>query len=292
MAQLERRYLFDLEDAVRERDARGVLSLMRKHNIEVAERTEDFAEQRRQAAENLALEIAQIKAAEARKRAEIRKALAQRLADLEVERLRAKADRAKQYAEELEDIYLKNERERQDAQLNYDRQLEDLHRHYQNRLKLIGQGIMAEYNLTFEGAVAIYEMLAQFYENIGGLAEGMVSGVLSAVDQAYSAINNATIPSQLHEQGQGGPGGYAEGGGMIARKPTTAMFGEAGAEMATFIPLDKMQDFFSNMGGFGGNRSGRISLDVNIRADDKLIAEVVDKTLSDVAEVIISSGKI
>src|SRR3990172_2775560 len=85
---LERRYLFELEDAVRDRDARQVLMLMRRHNIEVAEENESFdlAQQRR------------------------REALTQELADIERARLRRRAERYQDYREEIKDVRLQEAR--------------------------------------------------------------------------------------------------------------------------------------------------------------------------------------
>lgn len=75
---------------------------------------------------------------------------------------------------------------------------------------------------------------------------------------------------------------FAEGGTLIANKSTLAMFGERGAEAATFTPLNRtgrnVGQVFGDVGG-GGNSS----LALSIQLSDGLIAEIVDTSLDNVA---------
>lgn len=280
MAQLEREYLLSLEDAVRERDARAVLMLMRKHNLEVRERTEDFEEERRQRKENLDLELAQLKQSEARKRQEIRKSLNQQLADLQRDFYRRSQDRYRQYLQEREDLLLKNERERQDLVTEYARRESDLKRHLANRLLLLAKSFAQEYKITRDFIAAIAPTLSQLTSLYAGVLH---AGLLSGYKPEPTPLTKTVSIGGFKKLG------FAEGGAAIARQPTTAMFGEAGPELATFIPLDKMKDFFS--GGLGDMGGQRTALDITVDASPDLVVRVIDQTMGEVANVIAKAGE-
>ena len=80
------------------------------------------------------------------------------------------------------------------------------------------------------------------------------------------------------------PYGFAEGGSLIAKRPTAAIFGESGAEMATFTPLGKkgtdINKVFGDTSGIGGNGA---SLDLRIAISEGLIAEIVNSSLEGMA---------
>jgi hypothetical protein len=82
-------------------------------------------------------------------------------------------------------------------------------------------------------------------------------------------------------------GGQAEGGTIIARKPTVAVFGEAGPEMATFTPLNKLGSVggaaITPMNAGNMSRDGRIRLEMLLSPD--LEARVVDNTLGEIADI-------
>ncbi len=77
--------------------------------------------------------------------------------------------------------------------------------------------------------------------------------------------------------GGGGFLGFATGGTMFADKPTLAMFGEAGPEMATFTPLSSSGNQSGGGGGGGGTsiQIGSIQTNVHGVQDPKKIADSV-----------------
>jgi hypothetical protein len=82
-------------------------------------------------------------------------------------------------------------------------------------------------------------------------------------------------------------GGQAEGGTIIARKPTVAVFGEAGPEMAQFTPLNRLganaPAQIKPMDIDQMTRDGRIRLEMLLSPD--LEARIVDNTLGEIADV-------
>jgi hypothetical protein len=93
MLQLEERFLFELEDAVRERDARGVLMALRRHNQEKKEAERDKGIREKRLREDFALELAEI----------------------ERERMRRREERFQEFIELNDDLAIQEARRREDA---------------------------------------------------------------------------------------------------------------------------------------------------------------------------------
>jgi len=92
-----------------------------------------------------------------------------------------------------------------------------------------------------------------------------------------------------HEEGEGGMGGYAQGGTVIANRPTKAIFGEAGLEMATFTPLSRkgtdVNKIFSNLSGGGsGDGSGKVQIELLLSPD--LESRIVKNTLTKTGQIV------
>jgi hypothetical protein len=125
----------------------------------------------------------------------------------------------------------------------------------------------------------MYNYMAGLYAAIGA----MYSSALGMLGSAGGMVG-AVAP---HEEGVGGLGGFAEGGTVIANRPTVAVFGEAGPEMATFTPLNRTgkdtNKVFGDMSGNGAG-GGRILIEMSLSPD--LEARVVENSLSKTADVI------
>ena len=81
-------------------------------------------------------------------------------------------------------------------------------------------------------------------------------------------------------------GPQAEGGTIIARKPTVAIFGEAGPEMAEFTPLNKLgtdAPRITPTDAGQATRSGKLRLEMLLSPD--LEARIIDDTLGEIADV-------
>ena len=82
-------------------------------------------------------------------------------------------------------------------------------------------------------------------------------------------------------------GEQAEGGTIIARKPTVAIFGEAGPEAATFTPLNKMSDVTmpgAQMLSSRDPQTGRLTLEMLLSPE--LEARIKDDTINEMADII------
>jgi hypothetical protein len=279
MERLEREFLFSLEDAVRERDARQVLMLMRRFNLDKMAREEDFEEAKRQREEDLALEIELIKRRAELRKAAIRAQLAIELADLKKARARERKEEQDNLSRALEQLRIQNERRNEDIRQDYERRLRDLDVHHRRRLRDIGQNLVREFNLNAQQVQDLAALWAGYFNwwiNMQAVIQGAMSGL--DLPQAQTAPPPVFGPQP--------PTGFARGGGMIANRPTLAQFGEAGPELGSFIPLNRLGEV---MGGGGGGQ--RIGLDISVKADDRLVVEVAEAAMNEIADVIIDTER-
>lgn len=80
---------------------------------------------------------------------------------------------------------------------------------------------------------------------------------------------------------------FAEGGSLLATRPTTATFGEGGPELVNFTPLSRVGKnvgkLFGDTSGMGGV-NGTIRVAVDLSPD--LTGRIVEQSMDGVAEVL------
>jgi hypothetical protein len=265
MLELRERYLFDLEDAVRVRDARKVLDLNRKYNLDREQAYRQFNDDK----------------ADREQRYEFDKMMIERNRQLDLQ------ERARRLKQDMID-----------AQTDLKRKLEDIRRGEDEKLKILLASFAKERLYTAANCKAVYDILAKYY-GPGGMIEGlykyytMMAQAAMLVQQMQANIPRITQPTTpsispvwqdiLHRMTN-----YAEGGTVIATKPTAAIFGERGPEKATFEPLTRTganvgKIYGGNAESFGGKAVIAVSL------SEGLEARIVDNTLGAVASVVLTS---
>jgi len=267
LRDLETKYLFELEDAVRERDARQVLLLMRRFNLEKNAATDDFNTKQKRLREDTKFELAEI----------------------ERRRQIARQQRIIAYQEELADLDLQKRRKFEDAQRNYQNELRDLNESIKRRLDLLFAGFVAEGRLTSEALAGIYSQY-RAYLGPGGLIEGLYRYFASVVSQGVVALPGSDnyapgrqpVGGTIISGGGGNPQRmYQRGGDFIATSPTSLMVGER-PERVSISPLS---------GGMAGGMAGegqRAKIDLNVTLDSGLEAKLVDRAMNETAEVVLS----
>lgn len=322
LRKLREGFLFDLEDALRERDARQVLNLTRRYNMEkndaaIAFQLEQEERARRYAAENeerarqFALEneerIRQFQEEQAEREREHHIRLAdmarekdERLAEMALEHQQRleqiKADTAAeleerriQYEQEKEDRKRKAEEDKAERQIRYQEQLEELRISNQQRLQEIVAALSAEEGMTAQMLNSIGQQYRRMY-GPNGVIEGYVRYYIGMLTQL--ATVQAQIQARLSNPMQVKPnpnmpsvGRQAKGGTYYADTPTTAVFGEAGPEIAQFTPLNgSRQPKTTTVGGRDEPVNGKISLLVSLDRD--LIAEIEENTLNRAGDIL------
>jgi len=291
---LKEDFLMDLDDALHARDARQVLRLIRQYNLDKARLIRERADKKAENAAELAQNLSDINQDRER-----------RLADAARERKQDLANAKKDYAEKRAELKLNAERERADAKRDYDRKLADLQRHFNEKMDALLRSIVQEGKLNAAGAKMVYDALNAYRP--GGAIWNTWANYLKYV-QAIQAAVAGSVPGTINRQddyalrhpGTAGsykpvtqnpfpyhPGGYAEGGTLLANRPTTVTFGEGGLEMARFTPIGRRgrdtNKIFSNLGG-GAGMGGNLKLQVVM--SEGLVAEIIDTSLKNVTSVI------
>jgi hypothetical protein len=281
MLELKEKFLMDLEDALHARDARQVLRLIKQYNLEKTQAEREYElEKEKDKREN---SLRNKKFAQDRERAQRER--------------QAKLQEAQQeYQDKLAKLKADEEAERAAAELAYQRKIEDLEREMHNRLEIVGANLIAEFNLTKDGLDAILALYHRYYKD--------VTGIYQAMNTMLAGQGNISLPSFTTSGGKGSSGGggsshlkMAEGGSILANKPTNVTFGEAGLELATFTPLNKsgrdVNKVFSSVGGsVGVGGKGLVELLVTLSPDLK--AQIVKEAMGQTAGIItkISRSKI
>lgn len=275
MLELKEKYLMDLEEALHERDARQVLRLMKQYNLDKAQAERENALDRQSAARDLQ---------------EKKRQFARERADAENERKTKLAQAARDYQDKLAQLKADEEAERRAAQIAYERKMQDLNREMHNRLSLVAAGLVQEFKLTKSGLDAIYALYKMYF--------GAITGVYSAMNTMLAGQSMTLAMNQLYTTNPSSSGGgrstttkaFAEGGMMIADRPTTVTFGEGGTpELAQFTPIGKngrdVNKLFSNLGS-AGSSSGSGALEIDLTLSPDLEARVIKKSADNVANVI------
>lgn len=278
MRQLREKYLFDLEDALRNRDARQVLRLMAQYNMQKTNLTNQFNDEQAARRRQYQQELADAKQQEQQKLQQM-----------------AQAEALKQQRM-LEDYNT----EKAKQQRQYDQQLADLKQSWNDRLLQEAQSLGKQYGLNDSQVQQLYQLLLQYYGPSGyfdKLYDYSYQSLLSraqALVQAISQIINS-VGAELNSVGgpnvsTGHRNTYRASGGIdIVSSPTTtgygATYGEAGPEAHIFIPLggSGLIPSLSASGG-GGGTGGRATIEVVLSPD--LEARITENTLAQGADII------
>jgi hypothetical protein len=265
----------DLDEALHARDARQILRLIKAYNLEKAQLLRQEAARKKDKQREISTEQSQIE--------QDRK---QKIRDAQID-----------YERKKQEIALNDAREREEAQRDYDRKRADLQRHLDEKMKTLGRHLVQEYNLTLDGAKAVYMALKAYYGENGYMQQlftwyaAMKEAILNQpVGTTPTATNQGYIvaPGTTTITPQTVPGGFAEGGTILANRPTKILFGENGLEMARITPLGKTGKDVNKLFGSLSSGSGGIGGDLKLRIalSDGLIAEIVDTSLYNVSSVI------
>lgn len=286
--ELKMRYLMDLEDALHARDARQIIRLQRQYELdkELLEKKKEQEDEER--ALSLEADLADVEA----KRQE-------RLQDAQIEYQQKLADLAVAKARELEELNVWKAREQADLALWYQRELEEIDRQTQQKIERLLAGYIEEGKLHEEQQAAIHDILVKYFGKNMALVDALVAYTSAAFANMANmasvlpaSMSGAPLPywelaaNQANSSsGGGGRRGHKEGGTVLATRPTTAMFGEGGPELATFTPLSRTgRDVNKLFGDVSGGGEGRISLDILLSPD--LEARIVENSMDGVANVL------
>jgi len=293
LRKLRENFLLNLEDALRERDAKQVLSLIRRFNLREKQLKRQADLDKKQRRRRFQDQIDDI-----RRRRDIRI----REAGIEFQERRELALRDHQFRTDLE-----NQR--------FQQRLADIREETRLRIEELTRRFEDETAITEEGAKQIRDILQEYF-GAGGEVDRIynhliaktsntlatVTAMLVAMSQMFQdpgsfgpsftpAPSNA-YKDWLRDHASGKVPGFAEGGTLLAMKPTTVQFGEKEPEMATFSPIGRIgqnedKTFVSGKMPSGGN--GKVQIELLLSED--LIARTESRVFAGAAEIIIRKGR-
>ncbi len=299
LRDLQRQYLFDLEEALHERDARQILRLMRQYQMDREGLNERREQERASNAQDLAEKLAEIERDKQIKLEAARRELEEKLRDIQI------------YAErERQDAAIAHARALQDARIAHNRALAENREYLQRKLNDIAAALAAEYNMTAQGASAIANLLGSYFGS-----GGVIDGIMSQLQGQMNLQNIATTPTsggQLPGIGSGlfnpydirtrlqqmglPTTGLAEGGSFLATRPQTIGVAENQPELITATPLGRpgadINKLFLQSGIGGGDSSGvGGSLELELTLSQDLEARIIRKSLDNAANVVMKVNR-
>jgi hypothetical protein len=244
----------NLEDALRARDAKTVIHLIEEYDNQKLEKARQYKDDQTLREENYKQEIEDIKRQEQFNLQELAIQVAERKAALKVQ-----ADQ-----------------EAADAKLNAQRQTDAETVDIGNRIKAWEDGLKLQYDITDAQMKAITENV-NAYLGKNGYIDQIYTYIIERMAQVYAALGAGTDTPL----GYGHGNGMAAGGSLFANKPTSVTFGEAGPELAMFLPLGS--NFGSPSASFAGGGGAGGSLQLQLLLDPNLEARIVQTSLNNVA---------
>lgn len=245
LRRLRLSFLDNLEDAVTARDAGRVRDLQRQFARENKERTDDFKTKQRREKEDQNIRLAEIRQNEADRTAEIMAAQSEQLENLRIHEAERRQEIETSLQEQLAKINEAAAQAQVDETQSYIERQRELDSALAKRLETVAKELSDENDITREGSQAILQTLNSFF-GIGGEIDTLMDGFdarrraranaqLGLANQESVNKSLKTVQSVINSIPS-----FATGGTMIARRPTLAMFGEAGPEMAQFTPMNRV----------------------------------------------------
>jgi hypothetical protein len=320
LRRLREEYLFDLEDALRERDALQVIRLMRRYQLDKEQLAREKDNEAKDRAEAYRREIEDIRRQAEQKAQELQIEFQRRLEEIQLQADREREQAAIARDQALQELKEDLERERAERQTKYEEELADLKKRFEDEVAEILKGLQDQYNVSDEQLKSIAKIFedilgskgmiagsyAAFAQTMGDMTQTIQNAVTTAIAylqqlqaaQASAAASTAgfSMPTtNLSPYGPGSPNyipptyGHALGGTEYANKPTWALFGEGGPEIANFTPINRLNTNSMSPVGAEGGIGGRMSQSGNIRVEvylsPDLEGRIMDNTLGETARL-------
>lgn len=299
LQRLREGFLFDLEDALRERDARQVLNLIRRYNLEKDQTTRQFEIENEERRRQHQLQLEEM----ARQREERLRIMAEeqaaKIAQIREETRIELEERRLKFEQEKMDRLQKAAEEMEERKIRHGELIEELKIESAERLAEIIASLAEEKDMT----AAMLEMIGNEYRRIygpNGVIDQQISYYIARLRALAGAKANATKTSFSWNENVVGAGGTSGGGGggtgianaeggiIYADRPTTVTFGEKGLERAEFTPVSytgRNTGEITHLSGVNpSSQNGRITLAVGLSPD--LVAEIQENTLEQTANIL------
>jgi len=271
MKKLRQEFIFDLEEAVRARDAVSIRRLQRRFNLDKQQLVDAYELEKKQRERNFRQELEEARKQNAERRKELAIAFQQRIEDIERQRQYELQDAAIKHQQDLEDLRRRLQEQREERLRAYRQDLEDLNKVLTERLRKLAQALAQEVEYTAQSAKAVYDILKAYY-GPGGYIEQLYKYYLEYSKQVPSLPKGVTPPSTPTTPG------FAFGGSILATTPTTIRLGETVPEIANITPLINRNTSFSDARANVGSMNGNIKVLVSLSPG--LEGKIIEDTLN------------
>lgn len=262
LLQLEQQYLMDLEGAVRERDARQVLLLQRRYNVEKGQMQSDFSIRLQRQRQDFQLQLAEI----------------------ERQRQIKRAERLEQYAEESDDIRTDEDRKRADAKLNYDRELAALEAANKAKEDALWATYINQEKITNLGMNNILKTLNKYLGPSGYFEQAYAYAASLPGQYPLAPITDYATPGTSAFPTGTSAIPMQRGGTILATSPSLIQVAEGGPERVDITPLSQSTGR-PKTGGSGGDWHG--SIEIGVALSEGLEGEIVDQAMGEMADVFV-----
>ena len=277
MRRLAEDHLLQLEGAVTARDARAVRDLQARFALEQTRREEDFSIGQSRERQDVDRELTDVRETEARKRAEILSSQAEQLEDLRLHEEERRAEIIANRETEIAELQQKRDEDLARERERYAEQQQTIDSAYARQLETIAKAMADQAQVTEEGAREVLETLNNVF-GVGGDIDKMMENfarrraIKAEVEVEFKRVRGDEDNNDDRRDGRPGDGptpfntsgfrsgatGFAEfaqGGQLLATKPTVALFGEAGPEFVQFTPMSELS------AGAGSELDGRLQIE-------------------------------
>lgn len=246
MRRLRLDFLDNLEDAVKNRDARAVRDLQRQFQRENSERQKDYDTQKQRRRQDSDEELNELVEKENKQAQEIIDRRTEALQEIEAE---VKAGRER----DLADLEMNLQEAKTKEQANFDERQAELENALLERLEAEAKALADMKDINEEGAQQILGTLAEYF-GVGGEIDKLMEDFSKRRQQkltlqiGFEKEMTGPEPSQSQQAAMThfGIPSFQTGGTLIANRPTLAQFGEV-PELVQFTPLSQLR-------GGGGQR--------------------------------------
>lgn len=318
LRRLREDFLFDLDDAVRERDARQIMNLVKRYKVDRERLIEDFEDQKEERRKDFERQLEEIRRWRERRLAELAIEHARRLEELKRQYEREREEAAINRDRELEERERWRQEEREEAERDYQEKLDELKAHFEDRLQEILTSLYAEYDIQKEVADKIAQKLKEVFGK-GGKAEKSYKDFMELLDEVNAkALESAAIIKELDElmgltDGESDSSTEPSKDKKKADKPdwrsswdeTPTWSGGWDAQdsggSTTPTSLAPLAPTSGIIGGVTSPlsaspatptpMSGKSSMTLDVRLSEGLEADIVDKSLAEMIDVITSVRK-
>lgn len=297
LLRIKEGFMMDLEGALEQRDARQVLRLIKQYNLDRTQATRERDQNLKEEERGYKEQLNELNRQRNDRLKKLKEEFELRTAELIRQRDRELALEIEAYTKKRLEQQHQNDVDRGEREQRYQEDLDDLDLHLQDRIKELSTSMIAESKITANGMQMMFDTIKTYigpggatlklYDYFVGYAQAAMAAAMGATAGGFNNLMflPPTIPS---------PATHAKGGIEVANKPTTAVFGDEGTEVALFLPL---RDLLGGLAS-GKNKLPQVSsgkskdkMQIEVLLSPDLEGRIVDKTLSATADVVLGSIK-